>query len=99
MKIIQDDGTVDRTTTRYWMKDAKYVATPTDSSIKLVKANDEINQGMYQSAVGSLLYLSTGTRPNITFAVSNVAKFFSSSIGQLLSKLLDILRVQLILSS
>ena len=29
----------------------------------------------YESAVGSLLYLSTRTRPDITFAVSNVAKF------------------------
>ena len=32
---------------------------------------------MYQSAVGSLQYLSTMTRPDISFAVSNVAKFCS----------------------
>ena len=29
----------------------------------------------YQSAVGSLLYLSSATRPDITFAVNNVTKF------------------------
>ena len=32
---------------------------------------------MYQSAVGSLLYLSRRTHPDIAFAVSNVAKFSS----------------------
>ena len=38
---------------------------------------EKIDQGMYQSAVGSLLYLSTRTRLDITFAVSKVAKFCS----------------------
>ena len=34
-----------------------------------------VNQPQFQSAVGSLLYLSIMTRPDITYAVSNVAKF------------------------
>ena len=34
-----------------------------------------VDQQLYQSAVGSLLYLSIATRPDITYAVSNVAKF------------------------
>ena len=33
------------------------------------------DQHQYQSAVGSLLYLSVATRPDITYAVSNVSKF------------------------
>ena len=51
------------------MENAKPVQTPVDSSQKLVKATEtsslcDIEQ--YQSAVGSLLYLSVKTRPDIT---------------------------------
>ena len=65
---------------RFGMNDAKAVATPIDASSKLTKGEDgeeRIDQGIYQSAVGSLLYLSTGTRVDITFAVSYVARFSS----------------------
>ena len=37
---------------------------------------------MYQSAVGTLLYLSTRTRPDITYAVSSVAKFSAKPTKQ-----------------
>ena len=62
------------------MQDAKPVSTPVDVSLKLSKSDggeEKIDQAEYQSAVGSLLYLSTGTRPDIAFAVNNVAKFCS----------------------
>ena len=60
------------------MEDAKKIRTPVDTSTKLVKGAVEdtcVDQQLYQSAVGSLLYLSIATRPDITYAVSNVAKF------------------------
>ena len=65
---------------KFGMKDAKSVATPVDASTRLTKAEgreEEVDQSLYQSAVGSLLYLSGGTRPDITFAVCSVAKFCS----------------------
>ena len=34
---------------------------------------------MYQSAFGSLMYLLVGTRPDITYTVSNLARFSSKS--------------------
>ena len=60
------------------MEDAKPVSTPVNTSVKLTKAEENCEtsyQGVYQSAVGSLLYLATWTRLDITFAVSNVATF------------------------
>lgn len=56
------------------------VKTPVSSSSHLAKATDKdkiVDKSLYQSAVGSLLYLSTRTRPDIAFAVSQVAKFNS----------------------
>jgi len=60
------------------MENAKAVSTPVDPSTKLVKTTEDcedVDQGLYQSAVGSLLHLSTRTRPDIAYAVSNVACF------------------------
>ena len=65
---------------KYGMQEAKPVRTPADINSKLLKASDEselVDQNLYQSAVGSLLYLSTRTRPDIAFAVGNVARYCS----------------------
>ena len=63
---------------KFNMENAKVVDTPVDASSKLVKMNEDSEstyREQFQSAVGSRLYLSTMTRPDITYAVSNVAKF------------------------
>ena len=65
---------------RFGMEDCKPVSTPADPSVKLVKEGTDsklADVSKYQSAVGSLLYISQWTRPDIAFAVSNVAKFCS----------------------
>ena len=60
------------------MENSKSVSTPIDPSTKLTKTTDDeqsVDQQLYQSAIGSFLYLSGGTRPDITFSVNNLAKF------------------------
>ena len=77
------------------MENAKPVNTPVDTGTKLVKSTDEserVDQTLYQSAVGSLLYLSIGTRPDITYAVSSVAKFCADPSKQHLTAVKRILR-------
>ena len=69
--------------------------TPVDPSVKLVKDSEEcktVDQFMYQSAVGSLLYLSTRIRPDITYAVSSVAKFCAKPTKQHWSAVKRIMR-------
>ena len=65
---------------KFGMDQAKPIKTPVNVSEKLTQADEEfkeVDQAVFQSAVGSLLYLSTCTRPDIAYAVSNVAKFCS----------------------
>ena len=65
---------------KFGMTEAKPVSTPVDVSMNLHTDSEKvpIDKQLYQSAVGSLLYLSNWTRPDIAFAVSNVAKFSSN---------------------
>ena len=65
---------------RFQMENYKPTATPIDTGAKLTKATEDsklFNQELYQSAIGSLLYLSTRARPDIACAVSNVVRFCS----------------------
>ena len=66
---------------KFKMEESKAVSTPIQLGSYLVKAVDEDDM-FDQSAVGSLLYLSTRTRPDITYAVSSVARFTSKPTKQ-----------------
>ena len=71
LRILEDFG----------MLESKPVNTPADSNTNLTKRTDEedeMDKSLYQAAVGSLLYLSTRTRPDIAFAVGKVAQFSSN---------------------
>ena len=59
------------------MNDSKPVKTPVDPGHRLVKANKALDQPLYQSVVGSLMYLATCTRPDIAYAVGMLARFSS----------------------
>ena len=66
---------------RFKMDSCRPVDTPFDAGSKLKKTEDgEItcDRAKYQSAVGSLLYLSTKTRPDIAYAVGVVSRFCSN---------------------
>ena len=88
VKIIQDQLTgvtwigqpsfTKKILQKYGMHDSKPVSSPVNPDIKLIAyENSDVvcNQHMYQAVVGSLLYLSTQTRPDIAYAVSSVARY------------------------
>jgi hypothetical protein len=61
------------------------ISTPSDSNIKLNKNEEkasleEIN--LYQQYVGSLIYLTTRTRPDLAFSVYNCARYMSNPSKQ-----------------
>ena len=54
----------------------KEANTPFDPSIKLIKNDGRVvAQLEYASAIGSLMYATQCTRPNIAFAVSKLSRF------------------------
>ena len=60
------------------MVDCKPVKTPMEANQKLSKLEDEKSVLVdipYRNAVGSLMYIMLGTRPDISYAVGIVSKF------------------------
>ena len=67
---------------KYGLSEAKPFTTPADISVKLVKddgVSKSVDQVIYQSMVGSLIYAAAATRPNIAQAVGAMSKFNSCS--------------------
>jgi len=66
------------------MENCNSVTTPMisrliiDSSPKTKAKADELAKLPYKELVGKLMYLSTCTRPDISFAVRELAKFMSN---------------------
>ena len=80
---------------KFGMESCKPVATPAEAGQKLTKGTKDseyVDKVLYQSAVGSLLYLSMRTRPDITFTVSRVARFCSNPTTQHMRAVKRILR-------
>lgn len=66
---------------RLGMQDSKPIHTPVEVNTKLQLATNQaepVNQTEYQSAIGGLMYLAVSTRPDIAFAVNNLARFNSN---------------------
>ncbi|MBW0491793.1 hypothetical protein O181_031508, partial [Austropuccinia psidii MF-1] len=65
----------------YGLSDCKCVTTPLEPNVHLQPASDEevekfLNLGVnYRSAIGSINYLSTATRPDLSHVVSSLSQF------------------------
>ncbi|TFY59187.1 hypothetical protein EVJ58_g5934 [Rhodofomes roseus] len=66
---------------RFQMSNCKSARTPLPAGAVLEKNTDiasEIFRTRYQSIIGSIMYAMLGTRPDISFAVTRLAKFSSN---------------------
>lgn len=72
---INQESMISNTVKKFGMKESKPFTTPVPGGIKVFKATEAEAREMkekgypYRSVVGSLMYISIGTRPDITFAV------------------------------
>ncbi|WVZ98911.1 LOW QUALITY PROTEIN: hypothetical protein U9M48_044281 [Paspalum notatum var. saurae] len=87
IKLIKDESgitlsqthCVEKVLSRFGYIDSKPSPTPYDPSVTL-KKNKRIgvNQLKYSQVIGSLMYLASATRPDISFAVSKLSRFMSN---------------------
>ena len=70
---------VEKILSHFGYSDCKSAPTPYDPSVMLRK-NRRItrNQLRYSQIIGSLMYLASATRPDISFAVSKLSRFVSN---------------------
>ena len=59
---------------RFKMADSKPIATPIEPGAS-TESEEPADKVQYQQAVGSLMYLMLGTRPDIAFAVGYLGRF------------------------
>jgi hypothetical protein len=65
---------------RFGMSDANGARTPTEVSTDVGESSELATNVPYRESIGSLMYLMIGTRPDIAFAVSLMAKYVESPI-------------------
>ena len=93
LRIRQEEGkvTVDQeryietTLERFQMDQCKPSRTPADLNLKLQTAqngDEEVDQRIYRSLVGSLLYLANQTKPDIMFTVSILSRHMNAPTNQ-----------------
>jgi hypothetical protein len=70
---------VEKILSRFGLIDGKSSPTPYDPSVILRKnKNEPTDQLRYSQIIGSLMYLASMTRPDISFAVSKLSRFMSN---------------------
>ena len=71
---------VEKILSRFGFMDSKPSPTPYDPSVTLRKNKKEPrDQLRYSQIIGSLMYLASAIRPDISFAVSKMSRFISNS--------------------
>lgn len=82
--MLSQTALIDKIVSQFGQKNASPAPVPMDPGLKLRRADykkltreelDQISKLPYRSLVGCLLYLSIGTRPDITYSVQQLSQF------------------------
>lgn len=60
---------------KYKLENSKCYETPMKTNLKLEGSNEINTSIQYRNLIGELLYISTGTRPDITFSVNYLSRY------------------------
>ena len=74
MKLSQEKY-IESLATKFQIKGSKLYSTPMESSLKIEKAEECEPSIKYRNLIGALLYVSSGTRPQISHSVNYLSRF------------------------
>jgi len=60
---------------KFGMAECNPIGTPLEVGLQLVKGDESDDTLPYREAVGSLMYLMVGTRPDLAFAIGKLSRF------------------------
>lgn len=60
---------------KYSLENTRLYDTPMETNLKLEKASEVDDSLKYRNIIGELLYISTGTRPDIAFSVNYLSRY------------------------
>jgi hypothetical protein len=83
---LSQETYINQVVTRFGLEDAKATSTPMEPSVDLTPDSPSVSPKLltphekttYREMIGSLMYLSTMTRPDITYAVSTLSQYLES---------------------
>lgn len=79
--MLSQTAYIQRILIKFDMQNCNPVSTPIESNHRLREAeneNDLVNATRYQQIIGSLMYLVSGTRPDLAYTISHLSQFCSN---------------------
>lgn len=75
---------IDKIMERFGMQDCKSVSTPMDTQLERSDIEgDPMDPKLYQKAIGSLMYLMIGTRPDLAFVIGRLSQHMQKPTNSL----------------
>ena len=77
---LEQETYTERAIEKFSVQDSNTSKTPAENNLRLVKATDSetlVDERLYRSLVGSLLYIAKQTRPDIVWIVNELSRFMN----------------------
>lgn len=92
---LSQSAFIDKILARFGMESCNPVSTPMDHNIRLLRSTDDderVSSTSYQQIVGSINYLATATRPDLSYSITHLSQFNSDPSTLHMSALKRLLR-------
>lgn len=72
---LNQENYIESLADKYQIKDSRLYNTPMETNLKIEKSDEYEPDIKYRNLIGALLYISSGTRPDISYSVNYLSRF------------------------